>query len=252
MFSAANLTFACIAAFLWTVQVNGVVIEHTLGGEFHTPLHFIRYTTAADVPTFQGCDPTQRDAIVAAIQDAQDLINNANQYIDDFGVAGPAPNDPRLSRYKTWFGEYSPNRFLEFTLLVRGLRSARINDFTYSCNVANCEKEYLYKVIPGTLGIYAFVHQDSERHGIVNLCPPFFRALQSSGTTRAHVLVHETAHFNTFARPGANIDTTEWYTSVGAWTLARSSPDTALKNADNYAWFSRNARGCELLTCNLI
>ncbi|KAJ8519317.1 hypothetical protein ONZ45_g3696 [Pleurotus djamor] len=232
MLSLAKLTLFCTVAFvLGCVDVLGAAVQPVAEGTVTAAQNF-----AADDPVYPTCR----------------YLSRTSRYIGAFHGATPLPSDPRLERYKTWFGEFNQTRLEEVITRVTALYNAHLNDFTYICDPARCAQ--VAKDERVILPLYAFVDdaQDPFRYGHINLCPPFFSALQSSGITRAHVLIHETAHFKAFGLLGANHDTKEWYTSVAAWTLARASPDRAIRNADTYAWFARNAKGCDLAKCIIL
>ncbi|KAJ8519334.1 hypothetical protein ONZ45_g3695 [Pleurotus djamor] len=253
MLSLAKLASLCIVVLvLGCGGVLGAVVQPVVEGIVTAAQNFaVDIKATADVPVFDAnCNAAQQAAVNAAIPQARRYIDDAYNYFQAFGGVVPAPADPRLERYKTWFGDFDVARFNEVLQRVTALHNKRIEDFTYGCSPENCRDQN--GVVAGTLLVYAYVLQNVLAHGRINLCPPFFNSVQSSGITRAHVLVHETSHFNAGALPGTNENNMEWYTSLGAWTLARTNPANAVKNADSYAWFARNEQGCGLAKCVIL
>lgn len=67
------------------------------------------------------------------------------------------------------------------------------------------------------------------------ICPPFWLSPNTGPYSKAGILLHEVSHY--FAN-GRTIDLV--YHRDGAVKLGIDSPDDAIINADNYAFFAEN------------
>lgn len=171
--------------------------------------------------TMANCTKTETGQARAAMHRAEGLLLTA--------TAAIGPNEA----FDRWFGPYHPKTGdvvrRNLKSMVKALRSDKVT--------AECKNNGQGLCASDT---YAFINRDTPLH--VNLCPNFFAmdtmkqlnaaSLEEGTGTRAGTIIHEVSHFHQVAG-------TEdvCYTREECSDMARSAPQDALINADNYQYF---------------
>ena len=126
------------------------------------------------------------------------------------------------TQYIIWFGAYTPARAKiasnSLTYMRNGIGSKSL---TYYNNGPACKSNWI---------VYTY---KSYSYTLVYLCNLFYRyptACRGTDYTKERILVHEWAH-----ALAARDDVA--YGARNCTNLAKSNPDKALKNADNYGYF---------------
>jgi peptidyl-Lys metalloendopeptidase len=81
--------------------------------------------------------------------------------------------------------------------------------------------------------VFAYVHADQPYD--VFLCGSFWNASLSGLDSQSGTLLHETSHFSVVAGTEDHV-----YGETEAQKLARTNPDEALTNADNFEYFAES------------
>jgi hypothetical protein len=121
--------------------------------------------------------------------------------------------------YKTWFGEYTENRYLfvlnTYRRILKKLEQKNLK-YTCSCNLGKNLFGYTY---PWNLNL-------------IHICPGFFKANETGSNTKVGILIHETSHL-LFLYSAFDIQ----YGQEESKQLAKKHPYLAIRNADNYEYF---------------
>ncbi|MBI2380375.1 MAG: peptidase M35 [Gammaproteobacteria bacterium] len=195
------------AANLW---VNGLSYSESL---IQKANETNAVTPAAFGISFTGrCSSTRQALLRDAVTAAQNMSNNALSYLNA-GTAGP--------RYTTWFGTYTSARYATAKSHFTNIYSAMsTQSLTLDCS---CKKS----------GTYAYVYPTQPYK--IYLCGAFWNAPMTGTDSKGGTLVHEMSHFNVVAGTDDHA-----YGQSSAKSLAISSPDQALDNADNHEYFAEN------------
>jgi len=118
------------------------------------------------------------------------------------------------AQYSKWFGASTSAREQRVKTVLGKLKS--ISAFKYSCGGSSCQPSYYGYVFP------------TDTTKTVYLCPQFW----PSAVEQVRTLLHEGTHFNDV---GATKDYA--YGTSECMNLARSSPDKAIYNADNFCYY---------------
>ena len=162
-------------------------------------------------PSFVACSSTRQSSSISALSQAQTYANNASSYLNA-GTRGP--------RYTTWFGAYKSNRYNTVRSHFSSIASTvATQTFTFHCD---CTEDY-----------YAYVYSNQPYH--VWLCNVFWTAPASGTDSKAGTLIHETSHFSVVA--GTNDYA---YGQNACRSLAISTPNRAVNNADSHEYFAEN------------
>jgi peptidyl-Lys metalloendopeptidase len=161
---------------------------------------------------FKDCSTSEKNDIIESREHALNYCDDSYDYL--ILMAGTA-----MPRYVTWFGTFNQGRYNTVRDNFKKIRDAMDNaTFKYYCN---CDE-------PGT---YAWVKRKKEYK--IHLCPLFWTAPMTGQLSKADTLVHEVSHF----KVTADTDDLE-YGTTDSMNLAANNPGNAIKNADNYAFFS--------------
>ncbi|QRW27459.1 peptidyl-Lys metalloendopeptidase [Rhizoctonia solani] len=154
---------------------------------------------------YTSCSSTRQSQIATAANSANSYVSSANSYLA--GISSGT------TRYTTWFGTFTSSRFStvksHYSLIGTDATST-----TYDCT---CTES----------GTYAYVYPSSP--GYVYLCGAFWNAPNTGTDSRAGTIVHEQSHFTVNGGTDDHV-----YGQSGAKSLAKSSPDQAIDNADNH------------------
>ena len=165
--------------------------------------------------SYESCSTSQKNAMPAARTQATTYSNTSRNYLNA-GSTG--------TRYTWWFGTYNASRYStvrsNFTRIYNAL-STQPFVFNCTCPAAPTAIAYVYPTQPYR------IHLCSSYWGYPNAGAPY---------SKGSILVHEVSHFDVVA----NTDDVT-YGTTNSHTLALSNPASALRNADNYHYFSNNA-----------
>lgn len=160
------------------------------------------------------CSNSQQTEIISALAAADGIANNAVSYFN-----GHSANNV-TSRYTTWFGNATSDRFNKAKANFEAIDDAIDNKpVAFDCS---CKKSY-----------FAYVYPNQPYK--VYLCSAFWRANELGTDSRAGTIIHELSHFNAVAGTDDVV-----YGQSGAKSLAISNPDQALNNADSHEYFAEN------------
>jgi peptidyl-Lys metalloendopeptidase len=163
--------------------------------------------------TYKSCTTTQINTLGNAVGAARNYSENAKGYLDS-GTVG--------SRYTTWFGAYTSQRYgtanQNFVAIDSAMDQSN-GEITIDCS---CNQSY-----------YAYVYP--TRPYEIFVCRAFWNAPLTGTDSKAGTLIHEMSHFNVVAGTDDVV-----YGQTGARNLAASDPNAALNNADNHEYFAEN------------
>jgi len=127
------------------------------------------------------------------------------------------------TRYPTWFGTYTSSRWNTVSSTISNLSTwSSSGGVAFNCDPPRC----------GGPGTFAYVYPTDPVH-TVHLCNQFWKAPLKGYNSQGGTIVHEMSHFSDI---GGTQDYV--YGAEGAEDLASTSPDKAIKNADNYEYYA--------------
>lgn len=153
-----------------------------------------------------NCSPEQRQMVDEAIAEARRRVAGAITFVRT------RPDDPHVRR---WFGEGQNNLVLK-NLQTTAQRLAQPETLTVHCNDPQTCR-----------GQFAYARRSAN---LLGLCTPFFRARFEGQDNRWGIVIHEITHLAALTGDHA-------YQPRGAQALAKSNPERAARNADNYEYF---------------
>ncbi|MCX6317665.1 MAG: M35 family metallopeptidase [Bacteroidetes bacterium] len=124
------------------------------------------------------------------------------------------------NRYKKWFGVYTEERAGHAASVLGKMRERmERTEFSYHINGSDCaDSDYAYTTIGGR---------------VIWLCTEFWNAPHTGLSSQAGTLVHEHSH--------ASGGTDDYdYSLESCIRLAKTKPQKAIKNADNYEFYSES------------
>ena len=161
--------------------------------------------------SYNACSADQQSLLVQARDVAKGYAADSEGYL----VAGN-----QGSRYTTWFGTYSLNRYNtvrdNFIAISDAMDNAGI---TFDCK---CKQPY-----------YAYVYPNDPYK--IYLCKVFWQAPLSGTDSKAGTLIHEMSHFTVVAGTDDHA-----YGQSAAMELASEEPGLAIENADSHEYFAEN------------
>jgi len=156
------------------------------------------------------CSNAEYNTIYGAAESLDNQMIIAAQYEIDQG---------NTDNYDEWFGAFANARWTNAEQTIRRIRLNTVVD--YACDdMAN---------------VYAYVYPADASHTIY-LCSVFWGINRIGGfDTQSGTLLHELSHFN-------NIGGTNDYAygTTACRNLARTNPQNAVRNADNYEYFGES------------
>lgn len=160
---------------------------------------------------YNACTVQQQDLLASARVQATAYSSNAKSYLNA---------NTLNSRYTTWFGAFTSNRYGTVNTHFNAIYGAFVNaGITFDCK---CKQNY-----------YAYVYPDRPYE--IHLCKVFWQAPPAGTDSQAGTLIHEMSHFYAVA------STEDWvYGQSGAKSLAISDPGKAVENADSHEYFAEN------------
>jgi peptidyl-Lys metalloendopeptidase len=160
---------------------------------------------------FNACTTAQQSALSAARTQAKAYAANATTYL---GANNQGP------RYTTWFGVVSSSRYSAVTSHFTAISSAMQNaGIVFDCSSKR--------------NVYAYVYPDDPYK--IYLGRVYWSAPAVGTDSQAGTLIHEMSHFTNVASTDDVV-----YGQAGAKSLAISSPDAAITNADSHEYFAEN------------
>ncbi len=170
---------------------------------------------AAKAPAYNQCSSSEQSTVKTAHDTGYDgLLKSYSQLNGD-----PSSGN---ELYGTWFGAFDASRFNTVKTNYSDMGSAATDDtFTYYCKPDLCSS-------PNTI---AYTYKGSRK---IFLCNAFWRLPPDSGfDTQAGTVVHEMSHAVSYTDDFV-------YGTANAKALARSKPNEAIRNADNYEYFTED------------
>jgi len=181
--------------------------------EIETPLPPPRRSKA---PAFSGCAPNQQAVLQQALAASQSIAQTAYQDL----VNAPVGERPSAQRYLEWFGAYTESRYATVLQHFANISDALSNkQITFVCD---CNESY-----------YAWVYPSVPYE--IHPCQAFWSASLTGTDSQAGTIVHETSHFTVVAGTDDHV-----YGQPACRSLANSSPDLAVGNADSHEYFAEN------------
>eukprot|EP01065_Artemidia_motanka_P022083 TRINITY_DN262_c0_g1_i1.p1 TRINITY_DN262_c0_g1~~TRINITY_DN262_c0_g1_i1.p1 ORF type:complete len:335 (+),score=138.63 TRINITY_DN262_c0_g1_i1:65-1006(+) len=198
----------------YTVRYSGsevaVEVEETAG--FAQVLSARRNATLG--ATFSGCTSSEQSSINSAERQADGEVTRARNCL-------PSGSPSCSSLYTEWFGALTSSRYTSVRNCFSSISSRTSNSNTrYNCDTCRNDRQ-----------VYAYVYP-SDSSETQYLCGAFW----SQAGERANTIVHELSHFNGICRTDDFV-----YGKSGCRNLARTNPNNAVRNADNYCYFSEEA-----------
>lgn len=163
--------------------------------------------------TFTGaCSSGEQSSLISALGSASTIANDSVAYLNSGNIG---------SRYTTWFGSYSSKRHNTVSNNFDSIKNAiDTKPMTFDCS---CNESY-----------FAYVYPSQPYK--VYFCNAFWRAKENGTDSKAGTIIHELSHFNVVAGTDDIV-----YGQSGARSLAISSPNSAVKNADSHEYFAENS-----------
>lgn len=170
---------------------------------------------AAKAPAYDQCSTSEQGTVKDAHDTGYDGIRKSYRQLTDDPSSGN-------ELYATWFGAFQASRFNTVRTNYSDMGSAAADDtFTYFCKPDRCSS-------PSTI---AYTYKGSRK---IYLCNAFWRLSPDSGfDTQAGTVVHEMSHAVTYTDDIV-------YGTTRAKALAASRPNEAIRNADNYEYFTED------------
>jgi len=173
-------------------------------------------------PQFQGCSQSRIDILNEAHDEALGMVKIASTAMNN------ASKNTTGKRYVTWFGKSTTTRQTDVTTHFSNIYNSLENKkISYDCGTCNDDYSYAY-VYP-------------TEHYKIYLCGSFWSANVTGTDSRAGTLIHELSHFEIVAGTDDHV-----YGQSEARELAKTSPDQAIDNADNYEFFAENTPYIEM------
>lgn len=202
----------------FTFQVQGTdAPRHTLGALARNAEKRVAARMRARVgdpkgPAFVGGTGTQKAEVAEAHETAYVMCGES---LDELGGES--------ALYVTWFGKDDPARRKTVTNNFMDIRTTMEGEtITYNLTGSGCQA-----------GWYAYTFHGSRT---VYLCEAFWTAPAKGEDSQAGTVVHELSHAIAFTEDLA-------YGRTSCQSLARSKPDDAINNADNYEYFAEDVAG---------
>jgi len=167
-------------------------------------------------PKFNGCSEKGIEVLNQAHDSALTLIKVASNAMKN------ASANTTGKRYVTWFGKATEKRQSRVTSTFSNIYDALENKkISYDCST--CTED----------GTFAYVYPDEPYN--LYLCGSFWSAEVTGTDSRAGTFIHELSHFVVVSGTDDYV-----YGQDDAKKLAKTSPDKAIDNADNYEFFAED------------
>lgn len=165
---------------------------------------------------FTSCSASRLSILNNVMPQAVNITNNAVNALTTTAVE----NRPVATRYTTWFGSYTIDRYQTATTHLNSIKDALDNQqINLHCD---CTESHI-------------AHVFTSNPYNIHLCTAFWN-LEITGTdSQAGTIVHELSHFIAVAGTDDHV-----YGQSSAQNLASTNPTKALDNADNHEYFAEN------------
>jgi peptidyl-Lys metalloendopeptidase len=165
-----------------------------------------------------GASNAQSSVLVKAHQNAVGLALNSR-----FNLLGTAANEkPNAEPYKTWFGSYDRDRWLQVTKNFDEIYEALHKRVVFDCTGQGCDPNWV-----------AFVSKKNPY--VIHICPLFWTTPDAGTDSKPGVIIHEVSHFNCVA------NTEDFaYNTSNCQYLANRNVDQAVQNADSHEYFAES------------
>ncbi|CAM3818370.1 Deuterolysin metalloprotease (M35) family protein [Vibrio aerogenes CECT 7868] len=165
-----------------------------------------------------NCSNSKKSTLSNAVKAAQEISYDAALHLYDYWYKGD-----QSARYKTWFGAYTKARYTKVTDHFYKIHDA----YTKSAVTMDCYCD------PQLYDAYAYVYPNQPYH--IHICNAFWGSPTKGTDSQSGTLVHEMSHFT------VNGGTDDYVYGMSAVrSLAASSPDKAVMNADTHEYFAEN------------
>ena len=160
-----------------------------------------------------GCDENQSNILKSVEPSASLIASKAEEWL----INNPEGGDI----FETWFGSDNKSRFIKvrknFVKIAHAFQNKPVR---FDCGSCSDKKETYAQVSP-------------NKPYLIEICGAFWKQPDTGENSKAGTLVHEMSHFKVVA----NTDDDE-YGVEKCKVLAAENPRSAIKNADNYEFFS--------------
>lgn len=167
-------------------------------------------------PTFSGCTTARQNDLQTALSEAVTLAQNASLALSSASHCAHFTG----RRYREWFGAATTSRYSTASQHYVSIASALSGQTVkFNCDCTDSSYAYVYPTKPYE----------------IFLCNAFWTAPMTGTDSKAGTLVHEMSHFNVVAGTDDHV-----YGQAGCRSLATTSPDQAIDNADSHEYFAEN------------
>ncbi|KAG8721302.1 hypothetical protein FRC09_008105 [Ceratobasidium sp. 395] len=218
-FNAANVfTYVDASGALKTTEASTTSNQFSIAGKLaagndHAP------ALSRRAVTYTGCSPAQQSQILDAATESNKYVSEANTYLA--GISSGT------ARYTNWFGNFTVSGYNDVLSRYQKI-GTDATESRYDCAACITHPKINFNTT------YAYVNRRAPE--TIYLCGVFWRAPVTGTNSRAGTIVHENSHF--IVNGGARDHT---YGHRCSMQLARSSPTTAIDNADNIEYFAENS-----------
>ncbi len=165
---------------------------------------------------FTSCNASRISVLNNVMPQAVSITNNALGALNSTAVE----NRPLATRYTTWFGSYTINRYQTATTHFNSIKDALDNQqINLHCD---CTESHLAHVFP-------------NNPYNIHLCTAFWNLDLTGTDSQSGTIIHELSHFIAVADTDDHV-----YGQSSAQNLASTNPTNALNNADNHEYFAEN------------
>ncbi|MEE9327329.1 MAG: M35 family metallo-endopeptidase [Cocleimonas sp.] len=165
---------------------------------------------------FTSCSSSRVSVLNNVMPQAVNIANNAVNALNTTAVE----NRPAATRYTTWFGSYTIDRYQTATTHFDSIKDALDNQqINLHCD---CNESHIAHVFP-------------NNPYNIHLCSSFWNLGITGTDSQAGTIVHELSHFIAVADTNDHV-----YGQSSARNLALTNPINALNNADNHEYFAEN------------
>ncbi|KAG8769933.1 hypothetical protein FRC12_004630 [Ceratobasidium sp. 428] len=218
-FGAANVfTYVDTSGALKNIEASTTSNRFSIAGKLASSNGYAPALSRRDV-TYTGCSPTQQSQILEAATESNKYVSEVNAYLA--GISSST------ARYKNWFGNFSTSGYNDVLSRYQKI-GTDATESRYDCTACISHPRIRFNTT------YAYVNRRAPR--TIYLCGVFWSAPVTGTNSRAGTIVHENSHF--IVNGGARDHT---YGHRSSMQLARSSPTTAIDNADSIEYFAENS-----------
>lgn len=167
---------------------------------------------AATTISFRSCSSDQQSQLKQAVAGAAQYASKGKSWLS----SNPSGGTP----YTTWFGAYSSGRFNHISSAFSGI----VSEFSSKTVTLDCSSSESYMA-------YVYANQPY----VIYVCRGYWGAAMTGYDSKSGTLVHESSHFTVNGGAQDHV-----YGVNEGKSLAKSSPDRAVYNADNIEHFAES------------